>query len=104
MAQLIRHHLKAEFSRSLYGKIASIVSLPIFKRISNILDHRTYNGAALVGLDGVVFKSHGSADEFAFTYALKRAAHAVENDLNGKIRSAIIGEQSCREKNLSLVS
>ena len=104
LAQLIRHHLKAEFSRSLYGKIASIVSLPIFKRISNILDHRTYNGAALVGLDGVVFKSHGSADEFAFTYALKRAAHAVENDLNGKIRSAIIGEQSCREKNLSLVS
>ena len=76
----------------------SIVSLPIFKRISNILDHRTYNGAALVGLDGVVFKSHGSADEFAFTYAIKRAAHAVENDLNGKIRSAIIGEQSCREK------
>ena len=36
LAQLIRHHLKAEFSRSLYGKIASIVSLPIFKRISNI--------------------------------------------------------------------
>ena len=104
LAQLIRHHLKAEFSRSLYGKIASIVSLPIFKRISNILDHRTYNGAALVGLDGVVFKSHGSADELAFTYAIKRAAHAIENDLNGKIRTAIIGEQSCRKKNLSLVS
>ena len=72
--------------------------MPIFKRISNILDHRTYNGAALVGLDGVVFKSHGSADEFAFTHAIKRAAYAVENDLNGKIRAAIIGEQSCRKK------
>ena len=104
LAQLIRHHLKAEFSRSLYGKIATLISLPIFKRISNILDHRTYNGAALVGLDGVVFKSHGSADEFAFTHAIKRAAYAVENDLNGKIRAAIIGEQSCRKKNLSLVS
>ena len=104
LAQLIRHHLKAEFNKSLYGKIASLVSLPIFKRISTILDHRTYNGAALVGLDKVVFKSHGSADKFAFKYAIKRAAHAVENDLSGKIRKAIIGEQSCRDKNLSLVS
>ena len=69
----------------------------VLKRVATILDHRRFNGAALVGLDGIVFKSHGSADIFAFKCALQRAADAIENDLNGKIRQAFLRNKFCNK-------
>ena len=53
------------------------------------MDHRRYNGAALLGLKGVVVKSHGSADAFAFSHALARAASEVEHGLLGLISNEI---------------
>ena len=53
------------------------------------VDHRRYNGACLVGLRGIVFKSHGSADTEAFVHALKRAVAAVRNNLLGDITKAL---------------
>ena len=53
------------------------------------MDHRRYNGAALLGLRGLVFKSHGSADAFAFQRALERAYDAARHDLLQRVQSRI---------------
>jgi glycerol-3-phosphate acyltransferase PlsX len=53
------------------------------------MDHRRYNGAALLGLQGLVFKSHGSADAFAFERALNRAYDAARNNLLQRVRERI---------------
>ena len=53
------------------------------------MDHRRFNGAALLGLKGVVVKSHGSADAFSFSHALQRAATEVEHGLLGLISAEI---------------
>jgi glycerol-3-phosphate acyltransferase PlsX len=53
------------------------------------MDHRRYNGAALLGLQGLVFKSHGSADAFAFERALNRAYDAARNNLLERVRDRI---------------
>jgi glycerol-3-phosphate acyltransferase PlsX len=54
------------------------------------VDHRRYNGAALLGLRGLVFKSHGSADEMAFETALNRAYDASKNQLLERVRERIV--------------
>ena len=53
------------------------------------MDQRRYNGAALLGLKGLVFKSHGSADAFAFERALNRAYDAARNNLLERVRDRI---------------
>ena len=53
------------------------------------MDHRRYNGAALLGLKGVVVKSHGSADVVSFAHALDRAVSEVEHGLLGLISAEI---------------
>jgi len=77
--------LKEEFSRSLLTKLMAAVALPVLKRFKQRVDHRLYNGAPLLGLRGVVLKSHGSADVLAFSTALARAAEAASNRLIERI-------------------
>ena len=60
---------------------AGLVATPVLQRFRSRVDNRRYNGAALLGLRGVVFKSHGSADAYAFGQALRRTREAVVNDL-----------------------
>jgi glycerol-3-phosphate acyltransferase PlsX len=81
MARMIGDTLKAEFKRGLYGKLAALASYGVLKRFKHELDHRRFNGAALLGLRGVVVKSHGSADAVSFSYALQRAVSEVEHGL-----------------------
>jgi glycerol-3-phosphate acyltransferase PlsX len=82
--------LKQEFTGSLYGKLAAMVAIPVLKRFQGRLDHRRYNGAALLGLRGLVFKSHGSADAFAFEQALNRAYDAARNRLLDRVHDRIL--------------
>ena len=86
---MVRYFLKLEFGKNYYTKLVGLFCSPILKIISKKLDHRVYNGAALLGLNGIVYKSHGSADKVAFKYAINRAADAAENKLNEKISAAI---------------
>ena len=58
-------------------------------RFKKRVDHRRYNGAALLGLRGLVFKSHGSADAFAFEQALNRAYDAARNNLLDRVQARI---------------
>jgi glycerol-3-phosphate acyltransferase PlsX len=73
--------IRQEFTRNLLTKLAALVAMPVLKRFKDRVDHRRYNGAALLGLRGLVFKSHGSADAFAFEHALARAYDAARNRL-----------------------
>jgi glycerol-3-phosphate acyltransferase PlsX len=85
LAQMLGAMLKEEFSRSLLTKLMAAVALPVLKRFKQRVDHRLYNGAPLLGLRGVVLKSHGSADVLAFSTALARAAEAASNRLIERI-------------------
>jgi len=87
LATMIAAGLREEFSRNAFTKLAALVALPVIRAFKHRFDHRTYNGAGLLGLRGIVFKSHGSADAFAFRCALERAAEAARNRLPEKIAS-----------------
>ena len=89
LASMIGSFIKAEFSRNIFTKFAAFVSYPVLTAFKNRMDHRRYNGAALLGLQGLVFKSHGSADAFAFERALNRAYDAARNQLLEKVRERI---------------
>ncbi|GAC1601924.1 MAG: phosphate acyltransferase PlsX [Ramlibacter sp.] len=89
LAAMIGGFLKDEFSRNPLTKLAAIVAYPVLSAFKNRVDHRRYNGAALLGLRGLVFKSHGSADAFAFGQALSRAYDAARNQLLDRVQTRI---------------
>jgi len=89
VASMIVDYLRAEYSNGVFSKFAAIVSYPVLKALKKRLDHRRHNGAALLGLRGLVFKSHGSADEDAFGHALDRAYDAARNNLLDRVRARI---------------
>ncbi len=89
LAGMIVNFLKAEFSRNLFTKFAAILAYPVLSALKKRMDHRRYNGAALLGLRGLVFKSHGSADAFAFEQALHRAYDAARNNLLDRVQARI---------------
>ena len=91
LAKMLGDFLKEEFTRSWWTKLLAVFAWPIIRRFRNRVDHRLYNGAALLGLRGIVVKSHGSADRLAFATALKRAADEARHDLIERI-----GEQVAR--------
>ena len=89
LASMIGSFMKVEFSRNIFTKFAAIVAYPVLTAFKKRMDHRRYNGAALLGLRGLVFKSHGSADAFAFEKALVRAYDAARNNLLERVRQRI---------------
>ena len=89
LATMIVDFLKIEFSRNIFTKMAAIAAYPIISALKKRMDHRRYNGGALLGLRGLVFKSHGSADALAFEYALTRAYDAARNNLLDRVRIRI---------------
>lgn len=89
VASMIVDFMRQEFSRGVLSKLAAVVAYPVLKALKGRLDHRRYNGAALLGLRGLVFKSHGSADESAFGHALDRAYDAARNNLLDRVRARI---------------
>ena len=64
---------KAEYTRNPFRYLAAAASWPVFKSLRREFDPRTYNGASMVGLSGVVIKSHGRADQISFENALRVA-------------------------------
>ncbi|MBC7956135.1 MAG: phosphate acyltransferase PlsX [Cytophagales bacterium] len=81
--------IKQEFSRNIFTKMAAIAALPVLNSLKKRIDPRRLNGAALLGLRGLVFKSHGSADAFAFEGALNRAYDAARNCLLDRVHDQI---------------
>lgn len=89
LAAMIGSFLRAEFSRNLLTRVAALMAFPVLAAFKRRMDHRRYNGAALLGLRGLVFKSHGSADEMAFEQALNRAYDAARNNLLDRVQKRI---------------
>ena len=89
LASMIGNFMRLEFSRNIFTKFAAFVAYPVLTAFKKRMDHRRYNGAALLGLQGLVFKSHGSADAFAFERALNRAYEAARNNLLERVRERI---------------
>ena len=89
LATMIVDFLKAEFSRNIFTKGAAILAYPVLTALKSRMDYRRHNGGALLGLRGLVFKSHGSADAFAFEQALNRAYDAARNNLLDRVRTRI---------------
>ena len=89
LAAMISAFLKAEFSKNIFTKMAAVAAFSVLTALKNRVDHRRYNGAALLGLRGLVFKSHGSADTLAFGYALTRAYDAARNNLLDRVQVRI---------------
>lgn len=89
LARMLAGFIREEFSRNPLTRLAALMSIPILRRLKDRVDHRRYNGASLVGLRGVVIKSHGSADAFAFEFALRRAYDAVHNGLVERIARTV---------------
>ncbi|MEM8816982.1 MAG: phosphate acyltransferase PlsX [Pseudomonadota bacterium] len=81
MAAMTRFYLKRAFTRSWLAKLQAVLAAPVLKQLASDTDSRRYNGATLAGLNGIVIKSHGSADEIAFQHAIDTAVVEVENQL-----------------------
>ena len=89
LASMLTSFIKEEFTRNAFTRLAALAALPVLNRFKARVDHRRYNGAALLGLRGLVFKSHGSADAYAFEQALNRAYDAAKNGLLDRVEQRI---------------
>ena len=85
LASMVSGFLKKSFSVNIFTKIAGFIAYPALSGFKKMVDHRRHNGAALLGLRGLVFKSHGSADALAFEVALSRAYDAAHHQLLARV-------------------
>ena len=84
-SELYTNFLRNSFKDNLYSKFAYIISLPVLKSLWDKVNPNKYNGAMLLGLNGIVVKSHGRSDEVGFANALSVAYDLCINNFNKKI-------------------
>lgn len=89
VAKMIRQRMKAAFTNGLYGKIAGLLAYPVLKAFAKGIDPRRYNGASLLGLRGIVVKSHGGVDALAFETAIEVAKQEVQAAVTDHIAERI---------------
>ena len=87
--KLCKHHLRNSFQRNWFAKLQALLAAPVLRGLAASMDSRNYNGATLVGLNGIVIKSHGSADAYAFQHAIDTAIVEVRNQLPKQIGSLL---------------
>ncbi len=94
LAQMLVKVMREEYTRNLWTRLAAFLSIPVLRSFRARVDHRRYNGAVLLGLNGTVVKSHGGADSFAFSHAIEVAREAVENKLLQRLRADFSGSET----------
>lgn len=102
IAKFIQLTLEKEYKRSFLTKIAALLSLPVLKKLKGTMDPRLYNGAMLLGLQGLVVKSHGNADAFSFANAINRAYIASINATLTHIREQLAQLPRSQEEDQTL--
>ena len=80
-----KYYLKRAFIRNWLTKLQALLARSVLRALSHEMDSRNYNGATLAGLNGIVIKSHGSADAYAFQHAIETAIVEVRNQLPQQI-------------------
>lgn len=91
VAKMISHFMKEEFRRTVFTKAAGLLAMPVLNSLRQRMDPRRYNGASLLGLRGIVVKSHGSADSLSFANAIGTARKEVSADIANRIASRLEG-------------
>lgn len=81
--------MKDAFSKNALTKLAGIIALPALKQLKKRLDPARYNGASLLGLNGIVLKSHGGANALAFQNAIEEAVLQAKNNVVDLVRHQI---------------
>jgi len=90
VVKMVFGFLRNEFTRNPWRKFVAWLAVPVFKALRARVDPGRYNGASLLGLRGIVIKSHGSADAYAFGQALERAVDEVRNDVPQRIAQRML--------------
>ncbi|MDX1656218.1 MAG: phosphate acyltransferase, partial [Candidatus Competibacteraceae bacterium] len=85
VAKLIRHYMTLEFKKNPLTRLAGLLALPVLRSFGRRIDPRRYNGASLLGLQGIVIKSHGGADSLAFATAIDVAVLEADKALPQQI-------------------
>ncbi|RUQ38227.1 MAG: phosphate acyltransferase PlsX [Candidatus Competibacteraceae bacterium] len=98
VAKLVRHYMSQEFKRNPLTRLAGLIALPVLRAFGRKIDPRRYNGASLLGLQGTVVKSHGSADALAFANAIQvailEAAQAVPRRIDAHLSALHAARQA----------
>ncbi len=97
VAKMIATFIKQEFTRNIFTKLAALIALPVLKAFRRRIDPRRYNGASLLGLRGIVIKSHGSADALSFDNAIKAAILSVREAVPDRISARLQSFQENRQ-------
>jgi glycerol-3-phosphate acyltransferase PlsX len=90
VAKMISHFMKDEFTKGLYNKVAAFIAMPVLKALKKRIDPRVYNGASMLGLNGIVIKSHGGADVYSYANAIVIALLVVEKSVPQNIRTKMM--------------
>lgn len=89
VARFIGKKLKTELTQGVYNRLAGWIAAPVLRGFYKQLDPRRYNGASLLGLRGIVVKSHGGADRLAYAHAIELAVREVEKAVPSRIRERL---------------
>ncbi len=89
LAKMVLKMAKEEFTRSWLARLAALIAAPILRALTKRLDPNQYNGASLLGLKGIVIKSHGNAEQKAFGMAIRVAMLEVEKNVPEKIQNQL---------------
>jgi len=89
VAKMISHYMKLEFKRNPLTMLSGLIALPVLKAFRRRIDPREYNGASLLGLNGIVIKSHGSADVLSFANAINEALVEVKKNVPALITTQL---------------
>ncbi|MBU6468922.1 MAG: phosphate acyltransferase PlsX [Betaproteobacteria bacterium] len=89
LAWMLSQMIKNEFKKNIFTKLAALIAMPVLNSFRKKVDHRQYNGASLLGLKGLVVKSHGGADAYSFRHALQYAVSEHRNNVINRIETTI---------------
>jgi glycerol-3-phosphate acyltransferase PlsX len=89
VASMLVNLAREEFSRNIFSKLSALLAAPVLRRLRDRADPRRYNGASLLGLRGIVIKSHGGADIFSFGHAIDEAVVEVKKAVPDRISSVL---------------
>ena len=97
VAKLIRHFMAESFQRNPITRLAGLIARPVLRTFSQRIDPRRYNGASLLGLQGIVIKSHGSADAVAFANAIHIAFLEIQKAVPQRINKHLAAAHAARQ-------
>ncbi|MDZ7663049.1 phosphate acyltransferase PlsX [Thiohalophilus sp.] len=97
VAKMISFYIKQEFKRNPLTMLAGLIAMPVLKAFKKRIDPREYNGASLLGLQGIVIKSHGSADAYSFSTAISEAVLEVNKNVPARITRVLEGQLAERQ-------